>query len=350
MENAVGTVENTFFIRSYRHLKQTQEDPRPLPFGEAQNFRIWEVARAATAAPTVFKKIKIKHQPVSQSKKVKEREFYRFSDGGFAGFNNPTMEAYKEIKTLHGSKNGARIAIVVSIGTAKPTKHRSGQTVRVTANKAVDRSTDVEEVAKRMKETAGKTRGLRYFRFNETGADRGCNVKLDEWKPSKPSKLTSWLRKKKPGEDTLAAIDKCFEEWYSAVPEEGEKSNQTLIEECAEKLVRIRRDRILLRSRWERYATGAHYYCDQKNCEAEFQYRHLYNRHLNDHGEGDQDDDSEDMNDPLPFDTESELGNDGSNRNSSSNDTPRTRRVHLNECRKRWEYPAKLKPDKGRFR
>ena len=291
---------------------------------------------------------------MSQNQNVRKREHDKFSDGGLDGVNNPTLEAYQEINGIHGTKNGAKISIVVNIGTAKAVTKPFGSTVIGTAKKGVAQATKVENVVENMREKAKSVSGLKYFRFNAT--EKGCDVQLDDWKPSRSrAKFTNKI----PGQDTLAAIDRCFDEWYSDPiarnPTKNGKqmrTNKQLLEDCAERLVKIRRDRVKQRSRWERYATGAHYYCDVRNCEAEFQYRHLFNRHLNDHYDNELEDEGEDIDDPWGLDDEVESDSDGALGLSISKEfeeKKRKRRVHLNECRKRWEYPAKLGADEGRY-
>lgn len=305
------------------------KDPRPLPFGEAQNFRTWEVARAATAAPTIFKKIKIWHQPSREKKERKKLKAYHvFSDGGFNRVNNPTEEAYKDIKELHGDQ--VRIGVMVSVGTAKAVEERFGGSLFGIAKKAVALATDVEKVAQDMLLKAQQPPTFDYFRLNEK--QNGCKVKLDEWKPRG---LRQILSKKCPGQDTLKAIDDCFERWYPR--------HQQMLQECATRLVDIRRKRVLNRSRWERYATGAHYYCDEKNCEADFQYRQLFNIHLHGHYQRigqrlpEIDDENEDMEDDLPPDLQKKLKK-----------TKHSRRDHMDRCRTQWQYPEYPIPAKGR--
>src|SRR5205085_1147612 len=81
---------------------------RAINYGKAQKFQIWEVARAATAAPLYFEPLKIEI-PGNTGHLL-------FTDGGFNYTNNPTAEGTREIEDLSGSNS---IGVVVSIGTAR---------------------------------------------------------------------------------------------------------------------------------------------------------------------------------------------------------------------------------------
>jgi predicted acylesterase/phospholipase RssA len=314
----------------------------PIAFGEAQNFKIWEVARAATAAPTIFEPIKIKHQPNSANGKLKE--YHTFSDGGFMGVNNPTMEVYREVEKRHGTQNGATISIVVSIGTARAGPRRFNTSVRGTARFAVDETTGTDRVAADMEELANRTPELRYFRLNAT--KKGCKVQLDEWKPRG---VKARLKNQHPGSETLKSIDETFDTWYNETPSNGEKSNRQQISECAERLVKIRRARMKERSRWERYATCAHYYCDEVNCEAEFQYRHLFEKHLSEHNGTDAEEATPALYKEDNEDIEQDVGSEHGEGINEAITPTRSRQVQMDECRKRWEYPRKLGPNEGRY-
>ncbi len=90
-------------LRSPQRFRMYQGLPNQGP-----DCKIWEAARATTAAPTFFKAIKIA------------------GPGGFSpdyvdaglGFNNPTKEVRDEAKELFGPNR--RIGMLVSIGTGHP--------------------------------------------------------------------------------------------------------------------------------------------------------------------------------------------------------------------------------------
>ncbi len=90
-------------LRSPQRFRTYQGLPNQAP-----DCKIWEAARATTAAPTFFKAIKIT------------------GPGGFGpdyvdaglGFNNPAKEVRDEAKELFGPNR--RIGVLVSIGTGHP--------------------------------------------------------------------------------------------------------------------------------------------------------------------------------------------------------------------------------------
>jgi patatin-like phospholipase/acyl hydrolase len=72
--------------------------------GAASTCAIWEAARATSAAPTYFKPMEIKHP-----------EPMLYVDGGFGGYNNPSLLARQEAQMLWPSRNESWC--MVSIGT-----------------------------------------------------------------------------------------------------------------------------------------------------------------------------------------------------------------------------------------
>ena len=70
----------------------------------AHDIPIWEVARATSAAPTYFKTVKIDH--------------LKYLDGGFGGYNNPTLEIFEEVRTM-SNKNSGSVNLMVSVGTGR---------------------------------------------------------------------------------------------------------------------------------------------------------------------------------------------------------------------------------------
>src|SRR5437667_11588402 len=97
--------------KSGENIPRDQERGKPrrsINYGNAQEFQIWEVARAATAAPLYFEPLKIEI-PGNTGHLL-------FTDGGFNYTNNPTAEGTREIEDLSGSNS---IGVVVSIGTAR---------------------------------------------------------------------------------------------------------------------------------------------------------------------------------------------------------------------------------------
>jgi predicted acylesterase/phospholipase RssA len=139
----------------------------PAPKHEGDNCPIWQAARATSAAPTFFKRIKIGRE--------------EFIDGGM-GCNNPTGEVLEEAKLIFPTRS---IACILSIGTGKPNVNRlQGPTSfqRVVPTNVINAlkgiAIDCEGVAVDIGKRFGETPDV-YFRFNvEQGMQ---NVMLGQW-------------------------------------------------------------------------------------------------------------------------------------------------------------------------
>ncbi|KAJ7302628.1 acyl transferase/acyl hydrolase/lysophospholipase [Mycena albidolilacea] len=133
--------------------------------------KIWEAARATSAAPTFFKRIEINLGRIMQP----------FIDGGL-GCNNPTLMLLKEAKVVFPNR---RLACVVSIGTGqvKPAHiPRPSPVQRVLPRDVVKAlaaiATDCEQTNQDMLGRFAETPGV-YFRFN---VEQGMQtIKLGQW-------------------------------------------------------------------------------------------------------------------------------------------------------------------------
>ena len=98
-------VEETWLFRSYDHLPDDalEAGDRMNPGYADDEVRIWQVARATTAAPGFFPQMKIGNDP--------------YMDGG-VGANNPSDLAWHNARQASRAEN-PRIAILVSLGTGK---------------------------------------------------------------------------------------------------------------------------------------------------------------------------------------------------------------------------------------
>jgi hypothetical protein len=254
-----GSVQRTYLIRSFDHYEKkdqpsvirsgtgTSNRYKTTNYGSAENIEIWEVARAATAAPMYFTEAEKKSNDGTT-------KMY-FSDGGFGHTNNPSKLGIDEIETLHGKGN---IGIVLSVGTARANSKSGGKSIFKRVKGFADTATDPTIV-----EGLLQGRDL-YWRLNDS---QGINVDLDEWKPNS-------LFTKSPGKKTLKKIQREFWRWSS------NKNNTNPLEECARELVRRRRKRSEDGSRWERYATGAQFRCMHGECGSQtFNSRKMYEHH-----------------------------------------------------------------------
>ena len=137
------------------------------------NCTIWEAARATSAAPTFFKRIKI--GPSGSG--------IEYVDAGI-GCNNPVKQVIAEAARVFGED--AQIAGIVSIGTgqsgsvglAKPDafqKWLPTNLIKVLKDLATDSGRVAEEMEQKYKNVAGL--------YNRLDVDRGLqSVSLDEWK------------------------------------------------------------------------------------------------------------------------------------------------------------------------
>lgn len=164
---AVGTTDVTHaagptLFRSYDVAKNKE-----------YNCTIWEAARATSAAPTFFKRIKIGPHGSGID----------YVDAGI-GCNNPVKEVIAEAARVFGED--APIAVIVSIGTgqsgsvglAKPDAFQKWLPTNL-VNVLKEIATDSGRVAEEMERKYKQVPGL----YNRLDVDRGLqSVSLDEWK------------------------------------------------------------------------------------------------------------------------------------------------------------------------
>jgi len=140
----------------------------------SSNCKIWEAARATTAAPTFFKRIRIVDDGGAQED---------FLDGGLR-FNNPAQLVLDEASAIF--QGASKLGCLVSIGTGHPgtiglsqpdafQKLLPTEMVGVLKRIATDCERTAHELAKRFRQLPS-----RYFRFNVTHGVG--NFSLEEWK------------------------------------------------------------------------------------------------------------------------------------------------------------------------
>ena len=240
-----------------RGPEKNQSTRRTIKYGIAHNLEIWQVARAATAAPWYFDRLKIK-----VDERGSDMYYLLFTDGGFDYTNNPTKEGVSEIKEARGPDS---VNTVVSIGTARYNE-RQADSFRSRIKGVINRGTDPERIHADMVEDSNRSEGgFSYYRLNAPGS---LDVELDEWKPrAKPFGI-------EPGIETLNKIRNAFNEWASL--------HETIhkLTDCAADLVERRKARTSDRAQWERYATGAKFVCYFQNCEEKIFHRGRFEEHL----------------------------------------------------------------------
>jgi hypothetical protein len=254
----------TYVFRTYTCPKSLRSHPGD----DNSAAKVWEVARATSAAPRYFSK-----QTIGEK---------AFIDGG-AGCNNPSERICSEILAVHGKRPG----LVLSIGTGSPpgttNKDRNHKrklldhprTLFDTAlglAKMVANSEDTHEKLEEEYNTArtGGDKYPMYFRFNVPGI---TSIKLDQWTALKEQKSPN-------GGKTLQDLENATKRYL-----EGQDVKERL-QEYAIELVRMRRERATT-ERWERFATHTVYQCPlKKRCGSPpFSSREKLRRHASEHHE-----------------------------------------------------------------
>jgi predicted acylesterase/phospholipase RssA len=165
------------------------------------NCRIWEAARATSAAPTFFKRIAI-----GEEGQAKEE----FIDGGL-GCNNPAIQVLEEARNIFG--NDRLVRCLVSIGTGHPgtiglAKPDAFQ--KVLHTKLIDVlkkiATDCEDTANGL---SARFKDLEkfYFRFNVVHGAEG--ISLEEWE--KMGELTEHTKAYMAEASVLKAMDEAVD-------------------------------------------------------------------------------------------------------------------------------------------
>jgi hypothetical protein len=216
--------------------------------GPADNFKIWEVARAATAAPFYFDPIEIKDR---------DKIIHIFKDGGMGETTNPTDVGIEDIVIQEGDD---AVGIVVSVGTARggyvneadfflrKTKDRYRLPIWETSNP--------ESVHDKIARNQHHHQNMTYWRFNPSKEEHLLNMSLDEWKPKRSPRL-----KKSPGSKTIEEIRSAFGKWAI------QTDVQNMLRECARQLVEQRRLRMRDEVKWEQFSTLTDYRCHLRPCE-----------------------------------------------------------------------------------
>ncbi|KAK3657560.1 hypothetical protein LTR56_002335 [Elasticomyces elasticus] len=232
-----------------QHQENEETEPIALNPGPAHDFEIWEVARAASAAPYYFDPIKIYHSGGTGT--------YLFETVGFGAPSNPTNYGLSEILN-----ENEHIGCVVSIGTA--TGDRDNQFLDQEKDFIVDKlkrqmnTVNTFENEQRAGQTSSLANASQYFRLNPDEEAYHLDIELDEWLPRKTR------RGELSGTRTIRGMRDLFNKWHADNPDVRE-----YFERCAEQLVRRRRHRLADTGRWVRFADGCQYRCNYARCPKE---------------------------------------------------------------------------------
>lgn len=226
--------------------------------GPPPRLSIWQIGRATSAAPKYFPPIRIE-----RSMGDDHHRDVRFKDGGF-GCNNPSTEAYHDIVHKHGGSSAA-VSLFISIGTGvSPVElfpKTQGNVANAWANikaamKHPSRTFNVHEDMVRLARRDEKDI-FDYYRFD--GGNRLGQVKLDEWKSHRLTRLTGH-----PADPGFKTLDKMYVATAAYLQEDIVQKD---LDECAKLLVRRRRYRTRDASAWDRYASASFYECSYQKCQ-----------------------------------------------------------------------------------
>ncbi|KAF7198457.1 Calcium-independent phospholipase A2-gamma [Pseudocercospora fuligena] len=252
-------VNSPRLFRSYNHPTPmpdlpTTEKERHLEPHRACSAPLWAVARATSAAPTYFRRIKIGNDD--------------YWDGAVGqDCNNPIRLAYHEVEQMHPR---SKPSVIVSIGTGtQPRKEQpppeKGLSLTLYLAKQMQRSsTNSEKVHRDFKhdlnryinEHLSKEGKVEYARFNPDGIH---GVKLDQWLPAS-------------GPDAGATTKDTMRREVEKYLAESEVSNE--LDRMAKMLVEKRRRRTHTCERWERFARHVPYAChEDEKCRNESLFR-----------------------------------------------------------------------------
>ena len=227
-----------YLLRSYRHPKAAGDEVGERNPGQTNDYPIWQVGRATSAAPFYFKAVKLEDDDPSME----------LIDGGF-GANNPSEEAFREVR-LMSNNNLKAVQSLVSIGTGRnleddPNPGTSYKLYLLYGNAAAKWATQSEGVHVTMHTF---TRDVTdYYRLNV--AEGLGKMKLDEWKGECGTGTLELIRSKT--------------EHYLQSPLVRAK-----ITAAAHRLVSIRRARSGYhdQDRWERFCYDIEYVCCINAC------------------------------------------------------------------------------------
>jgi hypothetical protein len=264
-----------YLLRTYNHQYPIDMPSFVTPYNAgAEKLRIWQAARATSAAPFFFKSLICDiedEQRSSTSSGLRLSDFNCFGssasrrslrgkreykDGGIRE-NNPSIAAWSEFISLYGENQDP--ALLLSIGTGKPNMDRDGfatvwpgplgklsivkkfgETAAVFKNMRL-RYTEGEMSHEDMAKLA-RGEHTWYKRLNVSDGLQG--MRMDNWEQLKVVDETTQKHRIIPGGKTLAVMEEAAK-LYLTRPAEGREytAPKVMLKQVAEKLVRHRRAR-----------------------------------------------------------------------------------------------------------
>ena len=255
------SISEAYLLRSYAHYYAEDTPNWITPYNQgADKLRIWEVARATSAAPFYFEMLKV---VVNETEKS-------FKDGGIRE-NNPSGAALSEFHALYEPIGIKAPALMLSVGTGRPDTSQDGFAPtlpgvlsrfpglskflekRAVIQNLLIKYTEGEKQHYQMREHAHGEH-LWYKRLNVSKGLEG--LPLDEWKAGE------WNGQDNvPGGATLSRMEDATHQYLEREFDPAIDSYappSTMLHQAAEKLVRQRRARERLGGvRWETFV-GQH--------------------------------------------------------------------------------------------
>ncbi|KAF1966045.1 hypothetical protein BU23DRAFT_334294, partial [Bimuria novae-zelandiae CBS 107.79] len=193
-----NTISSQHVFRSHDYTPQLRSAKGHLSrFASASPQYIWQVARAASAAPFYFPPM--------------ELDEHTFLDGGMVA-NNPSMIALNEILASHSDSTISMISIGSglrnkNVQSGKPHSQGLFGTMRKYLATVNNLLTDTEITHEQVSEIIDHTRGNhRYHRLNDDGFLG--NIRLDDWTTNKHGRSDISVRG-----NTRDRIERIFEAW-----------------------------------------------------------------------------------------------------------------------------------------
>lgn len=308
-KQSTAGVEKPYLFRTYKNLHRSA-DPAERSLDRnpalAHDIPIWQVARAASAAPTYFEPLKI--------------DGLEYLDGGF-GANNPCVEIYEEVRKMNNNSNSCA-AIILSVGTGKNNEMSrfSGSGLFRYMNYLNFSRKWASDSEKTHQDMLSKRKAANYpFEYHRLNVEDGLGpMKLDEWRARgqvrvELGKFIGKLRSPKQSASTSDQVNEkmgTLIESFDAptvlkIPTWAQPKNKTLdsikahteaylhkdevkesIKQCAKILVEGRRLRAKNDPlRWEKACFGAWYQCNVAGCprgEKEYEDREALKKHIRD--------------------------------------------------------------------
>ncbi len=228
--------QEPFLFRSYESSREIREQTQnSVTYLErnpsnSQSFKIWEVAKVSSAAPSFFKSVDLE-----------DSKYY----DAVVNMNNPSWILLNEVHSVV-TESHDKLDTLLSIGggNAKKTKSKAESRTHESLTDSIPYSEYVDQKVRK----ESKLQGFSYQRFDVEGGLR--SIRLDEWKPKHSGKIT--LEKLRTQTEVYLGMDKVASQC------------RILAESLVER--RISRSKTML---WESFAAGTRYRCPLGNCSKE---------------------------------------------------------------------------------